>query len=193
MSPMNSLWPYGILVAAIACERLVELRISRRHTKRAFEAGGVEAGAGHYPWMVVLHTCFLIACPLEVLLLARPFRLPLALSMLGLLVASMALRYWTIATLGERWTTRVIWVPGREIAVQGPFGWMRHPNYVAVIVEMLALPLVHGAWLTAVVFSGANACLLRVRMKAEERLLCRHGEYVGRLASKPWFLPRSVG
>jgi methyltransferase len=186
-------WLYVAVVAAVACERLVELRISRRHMRRALAAGGIEVGAAHYPWMVALHASFLLACPLEVFFLSRPFLLPLALCMLAALIGSMALRYWTIATLGERWTTRVVWVPGRQIAVNGPFRWLRHPNYLAVAVEMLALPLLHSAWLTALFFSLANALLLRVRVRDEEELLRRCGEYGERLGARPRFLPRGAG
>ncbi len=188
-----SRWFYVAVVVAVACERLVEIHISRRHMRRALAAGGIEAGAGHYPWMVALHASFLLACPLEVFLFSRPLSPALALSMLALLIGSMALRYWTIATLGERWTTRVVWVPGRQIAVDGPFRWLRHPNYLAVAVEMLALPLLHGAWLTALVFSAANALLLRVRVRCEEELLRRCGEYGERLGTRPRSLPRSAG
>jgi methyltransferase len=95
----------------------------------------------------------------------------LAAAMLLLLLLAAALRWWVIATLGERWTTRVVWVPGRRLATDGPFRYLRHPNYVAVATEIVALPLVHTAWLTALVFSLGNALLLRHRIAVEESVL----------------------
>ena len=151
--------------------RLVELAVSRRHIARLKARGAVEVGFSHYPWMVAVHASFLVACVLEVWLLDRPWLPPLALAMLTLLVAAAALRYWVIATLGERWSTRVVLVPGEAPVATGPFRWLRHPNYLAVVVEFLALPLVHTAWLTAVVFSVAHAFVLRARIAVEEAAL----------------------
>jgi methyltransferase len=125
--------------------------------------------------MVALHAAFLAACPLEVWLLRRPFPGLLGPIMAMLLVAATLLRYWAIATLGERWTTRVICLRGAPPETGGPYRWMRHPNYSAVVVEMAALPLLHGAWLTAVFFSGANLLLLRRRIAVEEEALRRYG------------------
>jgi methyltransferase len=162
---------YTALVAVVAVMRLVELRISRRHIARLKARGAVEVGFSHYPWMVAVHASFLVACVLEVWLLDRPWLPPLALAMLALLVAAAALRYWVIATLGERWSTRVVLVPGEAPVATGPFRWLRHPNYLAVVVEFLALPLVHTAWWTAVLFSAANALVLRARIGVEEAAL----------------------
>src|SRR6185503_20091073 len=115
----------------------------------------------HYPWMVATHGSFLVACPLEVIGFDRPFVPLLGGPMLALLVGAMALRYWAIATLGRRWTTRVVVVPGLPVVTGGPYRFMRHPNYLAVVLEVAALPLVHTAWVTALVWSAANALVLR--------------------------------
>jgi methyltransferase len=171
MGGVDSRVLYTALVAVVAVMRLVELRISRRHIARLKARGAVEVGFSHYPWMVAVHASFLVACVLEVWLLDRPWLPPLALAMLALLVAAAALRYWVIATLGERWSTRVVLVPGEAPVATGPFRWLRHPNYLAVIVEFLALPLVHTAWWTAVLFSAANALVLRARIGVEEAAL----------------------
>jgi len=181
---------YTFLVALAAAARLVELRIANRHRKSLLARGAVEVGAGHYPFMVLLHTAWLVACPLEVWLLGRPF-LPLlgAVSLVAFLGA-MALRYWVIATLGERWTTRILVLPGAEPVEGGPYRFTRHPNYLAVIVEILSLPLVHTAWITALVFSLANALLLRVRIAAEERALSEASSYDAVFAGRPRLLPR---
>jgi len=162
---------YTLLVAAVALGRLVELRIAERHRRSLVARGGIEAGEGHYPWMVALHTAFLFACPLEVWLLDRPFLPGLAAAMLVLLGAAVALRWWVIASLGERWTTRILVLPGAPLVQGGPFRFLRHPNYLAVVTEIAVLPLVHTAWLTALAFSLLNAWLLRVRIRAEEAAL----------------------
>ena len=121
--------------------------------------------------MVTLHTLFLASCVAEVFLLEREFEPRAAGAMLLLLGAATALRYWTISTLGERWTTKVLVRPGVPLVGGGPYRFLRHPNYLAVVVEIVALPLVHGAWLTAVVFSVANAILLIVRIRTENAAL----------------------
>jgi methyltransferase len=164
---------YTLLIAGVAAQRLVELRLARRHHRALLARGGVEAAPRHYPAMVLLHGAFLVACPLEVWWLRRPFRPALAAAMAALLVAAQALRYWAIATLGERWTTRIVCLPGVPPVTGGPYRFLRHPNYLAVVVEMAALPLLHGAWLTAGVFSAANAGVLAVRIRAEESALAR--------------------
>lgn len=127
--------------------------------------------------MVLLHTLFLISCPAEVWLFDRPLIPGLAAIMLILLAGSFAVRYWTIATLGRRWTTRVYSLPGTPVVTSGPYRWLRHPNYSAVLVETVALPMVHTAWLTAAVFTLANTLLLRVRIGVEEQALRQHCEY----------------
>ncbi len=159
------------LILLVVFQRLTELRLAQRNERLARAAGAVEAGAGHYPWMVTIHTLFLIACVLEVFLLERPFAPRAAGAMLLVLAVATGLRYWTISTLGERWTTRILVRPGAPLVTGGPFRWLRHPNYLAVVIEIAALPLVHGAWLTAVVFSVANAVLLSVRIRAENAAL----------------------
>lgn len=181
---------YLVLLAVLIAERLMELVVSRRNERRAIARGGVEAGAGHYPWMVLLHTAFLIACPLEVFWLDRPFVPALGFTMLALLVGTMALRYWTIATLGDRWTTRILCVPGLAPVTGGPFRFLRHPNYLAVILEIAALPLVHGAWMSALTFSVANGFLLRVRIRTEERALEEHNHYLEAFQETPRLVPR---
>jgi methyltransferase len=164
---------YTLLVAAVGVQRLLELRLARRHMRALLGRGAVEVAPGHYRAMVVLHGAFLACCVLEVWLLQRPFRPVLAAAMTGLLLMATGLRIWAISTLGERWTTRIVILPGAPLVATGPYRFLRHPNYLAVVMEMAALPLVHGAWLTATVFSAANAALLAVRIPAEEAALGR--------------------
>jgi methyltransferase len=184
---------YVALVAAVGAERLVELAIAARNRRWALERGAVEAGAGHYPWIVALHVAFLAACPVEVWLLARPLVPALAWTMGGALAAAMALRYWAIAALGRRWNTRILVVPGEPAVVAGPYRFVRHPNYLAIVVEMVALPMIHTAWLTALTASALGALLLRVRIRAEEAALAAHADYARRLGDRPALLPGTAG
>jgi methyltransferase len=163
--------PYVLLVVAVGLERLAELVVATRNARWAFAHGGVESGRGHYPVMAAMHTAFLVACIAEVAVADRPFLPWLGWPMLALVVASQALRWWCVATLGHQWNTRVIVVPGLPLVSAGPYRWLRHPNYVAVVVEVVALPLVHTAWVTALVFTLANAAVLAVRIPVEERAL----------------------
>ena len=140
---MESLVAFTVLVALVGVERLVELVVSVRNAAWSRARGGVETGLGHYPFMVVLHTGLLVGALVEAWVRRPEVPAWLAWSMTLLVLASQALRWWCIATLGRRWNTRVIVVPGLAPVTGGPYRWMRHPNYVAVVVEGAALPLVH--------------------------------------------------
>ena len=162
---------FTALVLAVGLERVAELVVSRRNAAWSFARGGVETGQGHFPAMVVLHSALLVGAVAEVWLADRPFLPWLGWTALLLALASQGLRWWCIATLGHRWNTRVIVVPGLPLVTGGPYRFFAHPNYVAVVVEGVALPLVHSAWVTAVVFTVANAALLTVRLRVENRAL----------------------
>ena len=170
---MTSLSLFTVLVVLVGLERLAELAVSRRNATWSLQHGGRETGRGHYPVMVLLHTGLLVGMLVEAWV-RRPEVDPLLAGvMLTLALASQALRWWCITTLGTRWNTRVIVVPGLPLVRSGPYRFLSHPNYVAVVVEGLALPLVHAAWVTAVVFTVANAVLLTVRLRAENPALAR--------------------
>jgi methyltransferase len=162
---------YVALVLAVGLERVAELVVAKRNAAWSFARGGVETGRRHYAFMVVLHTGLLAACVAEVLLADRPFVAGLGWSALAVVVAAQALRWWCITTLGRQWNTRIIVVPGLPRITGGPYRLFAHPNYVAVVAEGLALPLVHSAWVTAVVFTALNLPLLAVRLRAEEAAL----------------------
>ncbi|MEU4211738.1 isoprenylcysteine carboxyl methyltransferase family protein [Streptomyces sp. NPDC026206] len=162
---------YAILVFAVAAERAAELLVALRNARWSLARGGVESGGGHYPAMVALHTGLLAGCLFEAALGERPFIPALGWPMLGALLGAQALRWWCVRALGRQWNTRVIVVPGLPLATGGPYGWIRHPNYVAVVAEGIALPLVHTAWVTALVFTVLNALLLSVRIRCEEAAL----------------------
>jgi len=168
---MTSLTAFAVLVALVALERLAELVVSKRNAAWSFAHGGRETGRSHYPVMVVLHTGFLVAMLVEAFVRRPEVPARLAWSMLALVVAAQALRWWCIATLGRRWNTRVIVVPGLPPVRSGPYRLLTHPNYVAVVVEGFALPLVHACWITAVAFTVANAVLLVVRVRVENDAL----------------------
>jgi methyltransferase len=162
-----------LLVVAVACvslQRLLELRLSRRHERSLRARGAVERGRGHYPLMVGMHVLWLVSTLVEGILrgpdLPAYWPVPLALFLLAQL-----LRYWVIFTLGEYWNTRVLVVPGTILVRRGPYRYLRHPNYVVVSVEVATFPLIFGAWVTALVFSVLNAVLLYVRIKTENRAL----------------------
>jgi methyltransferase len=162
---------YYALLVVIAFERLAELVVSQRHAAQSLRRGGVEYGQGHFPVMVALHVALLIGCLVEPLALHRVFIPALAWPMLAVVVAANTLRWWCIATLGPRWTARVIAIPGMPLVKSGPYRWFAHPNYVAVVVEGAALPLVGSAWITACTFTALNAALLTVRLRCETRAL----------------------
>jgi methyltransferase len=160
---------YALLIAAVAVERIAELVVSQRNLSWSRARGGVEFGARHYPAMVALHTGLLAGCLVEAMY--RPFLPALGWPMLAVVVAAQGLRWWCIATLGRQWNTRVIVVPGAPRVTRGPYRFVSHPNYVAVVAEGVALPLVHAAWITALVFTVLNAALLRTRIKVENAAL----------------------
>jgi methyltransferase len=168
---MTSLAAFTVLVAIVGLERLAELVVSTRNAAWSMARGGRESGQGHYPVMVALHTGLLVAMLVEAWVRRPDVPAALAWTMLALVVASQALRWWCIATLGRRWNTRVIVVPDLPPVTGGPYRLLRHPNYVAVVVEGLSLPLVHAAWITALVFTVANAGLLAVRIRTEDAAL----------------------
>jgi methyltransferase len=173
---MTGLTAFTVLVLLVGLERLAELVVSKRNAAWAFGHGGRETGRGHYPAMVVLHTGLLVGALLEAWVVRPHVPAALAWSMLVVVVASQALRWWCIATLGRAWNTRVIVVPGAPRVRRGPYRWLPHPNYVAVVLEGAALPLVHAAWVTAVVFTVLNAALLSVRLRVESSALELLGE-----------------
>lgn len=159
------------LILLTAAERLLELRISLRNAAWSFERGGREFGRSHYPFMVVLHTGLLFASVADAWLLQRPFYPVVGSILFVAALACQGLRWWCIASLGPRWNTRVIIVPGLPRICSGPYRFLSHPNYVVVVAEGVILPMVHNAWITALVFTALNAVLLSVRIRVENSAL----------------------
>ena len=170
---MTSLAWYDVLLAVVVLERGAELVVARRNSRWALAHGGVEYGRAHYPIMVTLHVALLAGCALEPALLHRPFLPWLGWPALAVVAACQLVRWSCVAALGPRWNTRVIVVPGMPLVAHGPYQWMDHPNYAAVLGEGIALPLVHTAWITALAFTVANLALLRLRIRVEDVALGR--------------------
>ena len=158
-------------VAALGLQRLFELRLSRRHEWMMRERGGREHAPETYRWIVTLHAAWFAAMLLEVFAGRRKFRPRLAVLALSLFAAGQALRLTAIRTLGWRWSTRVMTVPGEAPVQRGIYRYIRHPNYLGVELEIVATPLLHSAYLTSVVFGVVNALLLRARIRREEQAL----------------------
>jgi methyltransferase len=166
-----SLRTYLILLAILVVERIFELDRARRNAHRAFQLGAVEVGQAHYRVMVAFHTLFIFACAVEATYF--PHSMPRAVPWIALCaeIVAQALRYWAVATLGDRWNTRIIVTPDRAPVTNGPYRFMRHPNYLAVVIEIAAVPLIGGAIFTTLAFSIGNALILAVRIPAEERAM----------------------
>ena len=161
------MWAGVAVLAFVTLQRLAELLLSQRNTRRLLARGAHEVAPEHYPFLVLLHASWIAVLwflgpgpPIEVLPLIL-----FAILQVG--------RIWVIATLGDRWTTRIIILPGAPLVTTGPYRWVNHPNYLIVIGEFAVLPLVFGLPMVAIVFSLLNAAILAVRIKAENRALGR--------------------
>ena len=181
---------YTALLVAVGLGRLIEMGISQRRQRRLVRAGVAMVPERHFRAMVLLHTSVLAAAALEVRLLKRPFVRLLALPMTLLFLAANVLRWWVIATLAEHWNVRVMDSISRGVVTHGPYRWVRHPNYVAVFLELLALPLIHSAWLTALLGGVAHVWVLWQRITTEEAILMAHPDYGRAMGTKPRFFPR---
>jgi methyltransferase len=179
---------FGLLVA-VALLRIVELQISRRHQQEMIARGAAKVDEPRFRWMVALHTAVLLTAALEVVLLRRPFIPILAAVTFAIFLAANVVRWWVIRTLGNHWNVQVMDSTRLGVISSGPFRYVRHPNYAAVFAEMLALPLIHTAWITAIVGSLAHVAVLSQRLATEERVLLANPEYRATMAGKARFLP----
>lgn len=159
------------LFGFVVLQRLLEVAYARSNEKRMKKMGAVEAGAAHYKWIVLLHVLFFASLLVEVEGLEAKSGLGWPV-FLGIFILAQALRVWTLASLGRFWNTKILVLPGAEKVKNGPYRWIPHPNYIVVALEIASLPMIFGAWRTALVFSVANALLLLfVRIPAEEEAL----------------------
>lgn len=169
-SDHRRLRPATVVVAAVAAQRVGELVWSKRNERRLRARGAVEYGRSHYPAMVALHVGWLASMLVET---RRPSAVPSTVraAAWGVFAAAQPLRYWAIASLGDRWSTRVFVPPGEAPVVTGPYRFIAHPNYVAVVAELAALPLALGAWRSALWATVVDGAVLRSRVRAEREAL----------------------
>ena len=177
------------LCGAVGAGRLFEMTISRRHQRALAAQGAAPLPEPVFGAMVALHTAVIGGAAIEVVALHRPFVAALGVPALAVLVLSNALRLWVIRTLGVHWNVRVVRSMPLGVVTGGPYRFVRHPNYVAVFCELLALPLVHGAYLTATVGALLHLLILRRRVTLEESILMTDESYRRAFAGKPRFLP----
>jgi methyltransferase len=178
-----------LLLLVVAALRVVELRISKRHQKVLKAQGAGKAKDPIFPVMAMFHTLVLIGAAVEVVFLHRPFLPALAIPMIALFVLANIVRWWVIRTLGQHWNVGVMDSTRLGVITTGPFRYVRHPNYAAVFVEMIALPLIHTAWITALFGAITHILVLSFRLSAEERVLFADPAYSAAMSSKPRFLP----
>jgi methyltransferase len=181
MSPV-----FAAFVIFLLVERTTELGLAERNRRWAIRQGGRESGRSHYPVLVGMHVLFYLSLVAERVLSGCGWSTAWPL-WITLLAIGQALRAWSIASLGKFWNTRIIVVPGTESVRRGPYRFVRHPNYIAVGLEILSIPMLAGAWRTAVVFSALNLLMMCIRIPAEERAL--RDAATGSLAPVPRFLP----
>jgi methyltransferase len=180
-----------VIITAILLQRVLEMRLSQQNEARIIAQGGREHAAGHFWVMKLLHATWIFAMGIEVFWLDRPFIPGLAIvGFIGLLVGQ-SLRYAAILTLGNRWTVRVMTLPNAPAVNEGIYRYVRHPNYLGVILEIAAVPLIHTAYITSIFFTLANGLLLLARIRAEERALSEENNYSQVFAERPRFIPKS--
>jgi len=184
-----SVFLFIALLLAVGAMRIVELRISKRHQKRMTSRGATKVKDPYFLWMAMFHTLLLVAAALEVVFLRRPFLPALAIPMFALFIAANVVRWWVIRTLGEHWNVQVVDSTKLGFVSSGPFRYVRHPNYAAVFVEMVALPLIHTAWITALVGAVLHGVILSLRLSVEDPVLLSNPDYAAVMGSKPRFLP----
>ena len=177
------------LLGAVAALRLVELRISRRHQREMLAHGAAKVADPRFRWMVFLHAAVLIGAAVEVVFLHRPFYPVFAAICFLAFLAANLVRWWVIRTLGDHWNVQIMDSTRLGVITTGPFRFVRHPNYAAVFAEMVALPLIHTAWITALAGAFAHMAVLSQRLSMEERVLFANPDYRAAMAGKPRFLP----
>jgi len=177
------------LLAAVGLLRLIELRISRRNQQRMLAGGAVPVREPQFKLIVAVHTGVLIGAALEVILLKRPFFPVFGAVMFVLFIVSNLIRLWVVRTLGSLWSVQVMDSTRLGIVTTGPFRFVRHPNYTGVVLEVISLPLIHTAWITALLAVLGYSIALTMRIRAEEAVLMANPDYRAAMANKPRFLP----
>jgi methyltransferase len=186
-------WAYLILLGAVGLGRLLEMRLSRRHQRDLAALGFPREPERGFALMVSLHTGVLIAAAVEVVWARRPLIVGLAVPALLAFLLANVLRWWVIRTMAAHWNVNVVNSLALGVVTGGPYRFVRHPNYVAVFVELVALPLVHTAWVTALAATALHAIVLRRRLALEESVLDADPAYRAQMGGKPRFVPRLLG
>ena len=187
---MAMTFAYILLLLLVGIGRLAELRISRRNQGRLEKQGVRKIPEPHFRWMVFLHGAVLVCAGGEVLFLHRPLIPALAIPMAALFVLANLLRWWVIGTLAGHWNVEVMESSRVGVVSSGPYRWVRHPNYVAVVMEIFSLPMIHTAWITAIAGTLADLEILRRRIKVEDGFLMSNPAYRLAMGGKPRFLPQ---
>ena len=180
---------YLALLAAVGLLRIIELRISKRNQGHMLAGGAVAVPEPQFKLIVFVHVAMLIGAALEVVLLKRPFFPVFGTVMFVLFLASNLIRFWVVRTLGALWSVQVMDSTKLGVITTGPFHFVRHPNYTGVILEIISLPLIHTAWITAILAVLGYSIALTMRIRSEEAVLMANPEYRAAMANKPRFLP----
>jgi methyltransferase len=188
---MAMTFAYVSLLVLVGIGRLAELRISRRNQRQLEKQGVRKIAEPHFRWMVFLHGAVIVCAGVEVLILHRPLILALAIPMAALFVLANLLRWWVIRTLAGHWNVEVMESSRVGVVTSGPYRWVRHPNYVAVVVEIFSLPMIHTAWITAIVGTLGDLEILRRRVRVEDGFLLSNPAYRLSMGGKPRFFPRA--
>ena len=162
---MNSTW-FIVFIAFLVTQRLTELYISKRNEKWLIAQGAIEHGRGHYPYIVALHTSFIVSLIAEYYFTGGQ---PISYIALSLFILLLAFKYWVLSSLGTYWNTRIYRIPGAVAVQKGPYKLFKHPNYVDVVCEIAIIPLVFHLYYTAIIFSILNAIMLSVRISVENK------------------------
>jgi methyltransferase len=180
---------FWVFISFIIFQRLTELLIARRNEQFLKQQGAIEFGAEHYPWMVGIHTAFIFSVMLEVSLLNRELSAFWLAILIGFLFTQV-MRVWSILSLGSYWNTKIIVLPGAQVVKRGPYHFIRHPNYLVVTLELLFIPMMFNAWITAIVFSCLNYLILSIRIPTEEKALAQCTYYQHEFQKNRRFIPQ---
>jgi methyltransferase len=187
---MAMTFAYISLLVLVGIERLAELGISRRNQRQLEKQGVRKIPEPHFRWMVLLHTGVLVGAGAEVLFLHRPLIPALAIPMVAMFVLSNVLRWWVIRILAGHWNVEVMESSRVGVVTSGPYRWVRHPNYVGVVAEVFSLPMIHTAWITAILGTLGYLEILRRRLRVEDGFLMSDHVYLQSMGGKPRFFPR---
>ncbi|HZH61061.1 MAG TPA: isoprenylcysteine carboxylmethyltransferase family protein [Metabacillus sp.] len=180
---------FYIIFLFLIAQRITELFIARKNEKWMVNRGGIEHGKDHYPYIVSLHVLFLISYFWEVQIFQRELT-ELWYVIFPILFFTQLIRYWAVFSLGSYWNTKIIIVPGDVVISRGPYKFIKHPNYMVVAAEILFLPLLFHAYITAVLFTILNVVMMTIRIPAEEHALQTNTNYQDVFSNKKRFLPK---